>query len=174
MHLETFLPHYDIAEHYSRVISADIRTVYACVRNFQFVNTTLTNLLFSLRGLSPNKVSLQSVMDSGFILLAEEQDREFVFGLAGKFWIPSGCLQKLSPKEFMDFQTAGFAKAVWNFSFEKVSEYETRVTTETRVLCLDEKSRLRFNMYWFFVGPFSGIIRKEILRSIDRAVTTVQ
>jgi hypothetical protein len=42
----------------------------------------------------------------------------------------------------------------------------TRLATETRVLCLDDESRRRFRLYWLFIGPFSGLIRRKILRSI--------
>ena len=44
----------------------------------------------------------------------------------------------------------------------------TLLATETRVLCLDTASRRRFRLYWTLIGPFSGLIRKDILRSIKR------
>jgi hypothetical protein len=31
---------------------------------------------------------------------------------------------------------------------------------------LDDESRRRFRLYWLFIGPFSGLIRRKILRSI--------
>jgi hypothetical protein len=38
------------------------------------------------------------------------------------------------------------------------------------VLCGDTASRRKFLAYWFFVGPFSALIRRVMLRTIRRAV----
>ncbi|MBI2427925.1 MAG: hypothetical protein HYV29_03870 [Ignavibacteriales bacterium] len=170
MLIDKYLPSYDVVEVHSAVLDAKVESVYETVRNFRFANSTLTSLLFSLRGLSTKKVSLQTVLDAGFILLDQQENEEFVLGLVGKFWTPSGCLQRLTTDEFNTFNTEGYAKAVWNFSFERIEESKTRIATETRVLCLDDSSRTKFKTYWFFVGPFSGIIRREILRSIKHAI----
>jgi len=48
----------------------------------------------------------------------------------------------------------------------------TRLTTETRIKCLDEDSRSRFGWYWAFIRPFSGLIRMEMLRAIKRKAET--
>jgi hypothetical protein len=42
----------------------------------------------------------------------------------------------------------------------------SRLSTETRVLALDGKSRLAFRIYWLVVGPFSALIRRRWLRAI--------
>jgi hypothetical protein len=42
------------------------------------------------------------------------------------------------------------------------------VSTETRVLCTDERSRRAFRRYWTLVRPFSGLTRIEMLRAIRR------
>lgn len=170
--INKFLPVFDVAKKHSIVVNAGLEKAYRTVRSFQFANTALTNVLFALRGLSTKKVSLQTVLDAGFILLDERKNEEFVLGLVGKFWTPGGCLQRLTPAEFDTFGAQGFAKAVWNFSFDRISESKTHIITETRVLCLDDSSRRKFKTYWFFVGPFSGIIRREILRSIKKAMIT--
>lgn len=67
---------------------------------------------------------------------------------------------------FRTFDRPGYAKAAWNFSLSEQENGTTRLATETRVLCLDDVSRRRFRLYWAFVGPFSGLIRREMLRSI--------
>ncbi|MDQ4004708.1 MAG: hypothetical protein M3135_00190 [Actinomycetota bacterium] len=40
--------------------------------------------------------------------------------------------------------------------------------TETRVLCVDDRARRRFAVYWALIGPFSGWIRHDLLRGIAR------
>jgi hypothetical protein len=59
-------------------------------------------------------------------------------------------------------------KIFWNFYFKSVSDNETVVSTETRILCLSAKVKRRFSVYWFFVRPFNGLIRLEILRLIKK------
>lgn len=55
----------------------------------------------------------------------------------------------------------------WNFSFKPIGN-ETLVSTETRILCLDEASKKKFKRYWFFIKPFSGFIQKEILKLLEK------
>ena len=75
----------------------------------------------------------------------------------------------MTADEFAAFDSAGYAKAVWNFSLVEDSPEVTRLATETRVRCLDKASRLRFRMYWAVIAPFSGLIRREALRMIRRS-----
>jgi len=42
------------------------------------------------------------------------------------------------------------------------------LTTETRVLCSGTAALRSFKRYWLVVGPFSGLIRRHILRAIAR------
>lgn len=39
----------------------------------------------------------------------------------------------------------------------------SRLTTETRVRALDERTRRRFRLYWLAIGPFSALIRRRWL-----------
>ena len=64
---------------------------------------------------------------------------------------------------FAEFATPGWAKIVANF---RVSEGE--LTTETRVLLTDERSRRAFGRYWLLIRPFSGLIRRRWLAAIVR------
>ena len=47
----------------------------------------------------------------------------------------------------------------------------TRLVTETRVQCLDAASSRRFGLYWVVVRPFSGLIRRAMLRAVAREAT---
>jgi hypothetical protein len=42
------------------------------------------------------------------------------------------------------------------------------LSTETRVLCTDSRSRALFRLYWLVVGPFSRLVRDDWLRAIAR------
>jgi hypothetical protein len=43
---------------------------------------------------------------------------------------------------------------------------EGELTTETRVLLTDERSRRAFGRYWLLIRPFSGLIRRRWLAAI--------
>ena len=99
--------------------------------------------------------------------VARRENEEIVIGVVGRFWQPrSGVIQDLSPKEILDFQTEGYAKALWNFHLVRNASNQTTLSTETRVLVFGSSSRRKFLLYWSVVGPFSGWIRKEMLRLI--------
>ncbi|MFZ6010127.1 MAG: hypothetical protein ACOYXT_07225 [Bacteroidota bacterium] len=110
----------------------------------------------------------KGLQQSHFVELEQCPNQELILGLVGQFWKLSGNLQAIEPAEFVAFRTAGFAKASWNFLLTPQANGTTLLETETRILCLDEKTRRRFSRYWFFIRPFSGIIRLQMLRLIRR------
>jgi hypothetical protein len=179
MLIDDFLTACDVYERHLIDIHASAAEVYAAVRNLDLKDSVLIRWLFRLRGFPANLFSrrqspaglgltLNELLENGFILLSETPPRELVLGLVGKFWTSSGCLQHLSAAEFQSFAAPGFAKAAWNFSLAPQANGMTRLCTETRVLCLDQSSRRRFRFYWRFIRPFSGLIRVEALRAIKR------
>ena len=107
----------------------------------------------------------------GFKVLVEDRPHGFAFGLIGQFWRPTGNLIDFDPDEFTSFQRAGLAKAVCTFRVAPESEEDTRLSTTTRVLAMDEAARRRFLRYWRIVGPFSGLIRRRALRLVQAEVT---
>ena len=130
-------------------------------------------MLFALRGLSSTssydgarRPVVKHVERIGFVRLREDPPNEIVIGVVGRFWTPKGDLRSVEPEAFAAFRESGYAKAVWNFKIASVGGGMVRVSTETRVCCLDAASRRKFKLYWMVVGPFSGVIRKEMLREI--------
>jgi hypothetical protein len=67
----------------------------------------------------------------------------------------------------VDFHREGFAKAVWSFSLAP-ADGGTRLGTETRVQTFGRSATLKFRTYWLLVGPFSGLMRKAMLREVKR------
>jgi hypothetical protein len=108
------------------------------------------------------------MVDSGFVVLGEEPDRELVLGIVGKFWQLSSGVQRIEAAEFVGFDTPGFAKAAWNFVVSARPSGGSRVETETRVAGTDDDARRRFSRYWWLIGRFSALIRRIMLREIKR------
>ena len=170
MLIDEFLPRYDARERHSIEVNAATSEVYRAVRQTNFQKANLTKFLFKLRGISSSEsFSLEDYLKMRFVILGERPDEEILLGLTGKFWKPSGDLIRVEAQDFVRFNRAGYAKAVWNFSLGKTTDGAVRLQTETRVLCTDAASRSLFRVYWFFIGFFSGAIRREMLGVIKKS-----
>ena len=179
MLIDEFLPTYDAVERHHVDVRAPAARVYAAVRAADLRAPRLVRLLLWLRGLpgrraragrgdAPRALTLAALLAEGFVLLGERPPREVALGLVGRFWAPAGDLQRLDAGGFRRFARPGYAQAVWSFSLTERGGGVVRLTTETRVRCLDAGSRARFRRYWRLVGPFSGAIRRAMLDAIRR------
>ncbi len=174
--LDLFLLDYQFDERHEIAISAPATIVFEKVLKLNFQRSLIIRTLFTLRSLpgfftrneqraSSLGLTIDALLKSGFILLAQTPNQEIVLGLVGRFWTACGDIQKIDAESFRNFNQSGFAKAVWNFSLHPISG-GVILRTETRVKCLDEMSLQKFARYWRFVQPFSGWVRKEALRII--------
>ncbi|MDQ3713062.1 MAG: DUF2867 domain-containing protein [Acidobacteriota bacterium] len=165
MLIDSFLPEYDFSETHDIKIRATPETVFRTLNAVDLCESAAVRWLFRLRGLPTRGMTLRGIQRLRFEVLGESENRELLLGLAGRFWTIKGDLQKINSQNFREFNEKGFAKAVWNFSLDKAAG-ETRLTTETRIKCLDAESRKKFGFYWILIKPFSALIRKEILKAI--------
>jgi hypothetical protein len=173
MLIDDFLPKYDVSERHRTTVRAPVEQVYAAVRRLDISRARLSMFLFRLRGLpagssAPYCFNLSDLLKMRFILLGERENEELLLGLVGRFWTPSGELRRLDKEGYRNFQVPGFAKAAWNFSLSEQDGGRVLLETETRVYCTDDSSRRRFRFYWFFIGAFSGLIRREILQAVKQ------
>ena len=164
MLLSEALPEYHFQERHERRVDATPEAVFAAIRTVTLAETPVARGLMRLRGLRAGSVRpLVEEMDGeGFVELAEEPLRELLYTAIGQPWRPRGG-KRADAAGFRTFTDPGYAKMAFNFRFE-----EGMLSTETRVLLTDERSRKRFRRYWFVIRPFSGLIRREWLRAIAR------
>jgi len=179
MLIDSFAPSPDAVEINSLAINASRDAVYGALWTANLGGSLVIKLLLGLRSLpgfvsrgfrelpQNQKITLQTLIDSGFGVLRNEPE-EIVLGITGRFWRPTGNLSPFRREDFEGPVPPGFARAVWNFSTKEVSAGRTILSTETRVTCGDSKSRRKFRVYWFFVRPFSGLIRRLMLRAVKR------
>ncbi len=173
MLIDRFLPRCDVSARYQIDIHAPIEQVYSAARHLDMNDLWIVRWLYRLRGLPQPSLTLDGMLKWGFVLLADQPSQEIVFGLIGRFWSLSASLEPVTADAFVDFHQPGGAKAVGNMAFIPQDDGVVRVTTETRVYCLDTASRHDFRLYWLLIGPFSGLIRKEWLRLIKRRAEAV-
>jgi hypothetical protein len=117
------------------------------------------------------RLTLEHAIAARFILLGQRPPHEIALGAIGRFWTAASKPVRVAPDAFGRFQEPGYAKAVWDFTLAPIGDGATRLATETRVWCADAASRRRFRLYWLVIRPFSGLIRRQMLRSIAREAT---
>ena len=178
-YLNSFAPDPDAVEIHSIAIDASPEAVYRALWTVDLGGSLVIKLLLGLRSLPElilrggrfprdRKITLKTIIDSEFGILINEPE-EVLLGVTGRFWRPTGNLSPFRREDFDGPVPPGFARAIWNFSLKELSAGRTILSTETRVVCGDLKSRRKFQIYWFFVRPFSGLIRLIMLRAVKHA-----
>jgi hypothetical protein len=170
MLLDDFMPRFDVAKRHETLIDAPRERVYDSILTADLASHPVVQMLLFLRGMG-RRTRSSLKFHEGFELAAADRPNEIVIGLEGPFWKPACRPNGVDAKRFRDPLVPGTARAGWNFSTEE-SNGRTRLRTETRVLCADASARGRFRAYWFFVGPFSGLIRRFMLAAIKREAET--
>lgn len=177
MLIDEFLPDYDVVEHHAVDVEAPVDEACRAVKELDLARSPVVLALLFARGLPylftgavkpKRRLRLDDMVDSGFVVLGEEPDRELVLGIVGKFWQLSSGVHRIEPAEFVGFDNPGFAKAAWNFVVSARPTGGSRVETETRVAGTDDDARRRFSRYWWLIGRFSALIRRIMLREIKR------
>ena len=161
--IDHYLPAYDYNEIHSKIINAPVGTVYSNLRHLDFSSSWISRILFKMRGLGTNAMSFDLMVDTGsFFTVYEKENSEWVVGLLSEsFKMPSTLDNN---QDFRDWNPGRGIKIAWNFKCDAITKKRVRVITETRIKCLNKKSRYIFSLYWFFIRPFSGLIRREMLR----------
>lgn len=160
MLIDRLLPHCDFYEHHSTRVTAAPERIYDVIRHGELTSHPIVRALLFVRGIGRGK-SLDLFLSQGFVILAEDRPHEIVIGIEGPFWKPNCKLR--GDLDFTRPVPNGVARAAWNFAIAA----DGTVSTETRILCADD-ARPKFRAYWLFVRPFSGLIRRMMLRSIRK------
>ena len=175
MKIDEWMPKYNVSTYYSILVRASVEKTSAALASARFSDLPIVRRLMRLRGyrMDRNKATGPESCKpnrpyGAFLELSTVPQQEVVLGIAGRFWrADGGIVRDLRPNEFVDFHREGFAKAVWIFSLAP-ADGGTRLGTETRVQTFGSSATLKFRMYWLLVGPFSGVIRKAMLREVRR------
>lgn len=175
--IDKWMPKWSFNSFHSVEIDAPADVVYEEALVLDLTGFSLTGILFALRSLpalvtggrdrKPIKLTLEGLKEAGFVLLEEDPPREFVLGLVGRPWVPSGDIRTVTAEDFENTNDPDVAKMAWNFRIQDAGN-RAQLTTETRVLPLSEEANRKFRRYWRFIAPFSGVVRVEALLSIKR------
>jgi hypothetical protein len=170
--LDQLMSESNFSHRHAIVVAAPPAIVAEAAEAYRVDQSFLARLLFRLRGLSPSPGPLRASMAAeGFTVLAEEPGEEVVLGVAGCFWAldeRANLITVPNARAFLEFHEAGSAKAAVSIRFEALSDGATRLSTETRVQCVDGAAYRRFALYWALIKPFSEWLRRDMLRAIER------
>ncbi len=173
MSLDELLPQWHFRECHRRATDAPAPALLAATGRVTWAEVPLMGVLMRIRSggrLRPaaHRPVLDDMAGAGFVVL-ERTSEELVLGAIGRPWSPGGRRAPLLTRQadpaafFADFAAAGRAKMAVNF---RASAGE--LSTETRVLLTDDRSRRAFGRYWLLIRLFSGLIRREWLAAIAR------
>lgn len=73
-------------------------------------------------------------------------------------------------EEVASFAAPGWVTVLTDFSLT-ADGAGTRITTETGVVATDGRTRVTFRAYWWLIRPFAGLVRRDVLRAVDRLAT---
>lgn len=110
---------------------------------------------------------LELMKGQHFVVLAEQPGREIVVGTIGQYWA-NRMVPLRTPAQFSTFKNPRYAKVAMNVRVRDEGNGWCKVTTETRVLCMDPHARKKFDAYWRVVYPGSAILRGQWLAAIKR------
>jgi hypothetical protein len=181
--LDSFMPTYDTGEYHETRVGSSPARAYDVMRTMNVAKSPIVLALVMIRGIphfltgkaSPSReLTIDNLIDLGFVELAEESGVELVLGVVGRFWRLDSGLHPISAAEFVSFDEPGYAKAVLNFKVLDQPGSSVIISTETRIVATDDKARQKFSRYWRLIGPFSGFIRTRFLAAVKRDAETGQ
>ncbi len=161
--IDKYLPEYTFNEYHCITVNSPVGDVYKSAKDFDMSKSKLIKALFYIRGLPTKRMNLQGfISDIGFTKIKERFPTENLIG----FWARTKIEPIASYDNFIDNTISARVKVVWNFQFKKINDNQTKLSTETRILCISPLTKLTFGLYWIIIKPFSGAIRKRMLQII--------
>lgn len=168
MLINKYTSEFQFKEVHKTFVNTTAYDAYRTTMELDLSKSKVTETLFRLRGLPFNNNTFTTInSDMRFTLLEEIPCSKFLYG----FWFSTKTEWVADLNEFIKNSTKYNAKVGWSFYFDERTDGRTEITTETRVLCLNKTTKFVFSIYWSFIRPFSGLIRLEILRLINKKLT---
>jgi hypothetical protein len=168
-------PHF--RERHERRIAASPASVWEALHDVRLGDLVLSRTLMDIRTLParlagrgrPRLVTGRFLEAGPVPVLGADPERAVIAGGVMQPWkISDGpAAPSLDAAGLRAFDEPGWVKTGLDFVLYP-DAYGTRLTTETRVLATDPRTRVRFGRYWLLVRAGSGLIRRDLLRAVAR------
>jgi len=174
--LDDVMPEYQFSEIHALRVHARTEQVMRATRESTFGDMTSLAMLLKVRGAAirtpaPRGGDLQDkrVLDafsaSGYLL--DGSDHEIVlFGAANVRKQRRPDLR--TAQQFVDYRERGSVKMAFDIRAEEAGDGWSVLSTETRVMALDDATRSGMGRYWRLIVPGSGLLRRQWLDGIRR------
>lgn len=151
--LDEFLPVYEFSSRYEVAVAGDPARADRALRAVTYGEVPLVRALLFARGLGVAKSDARVVATvvPRARVLEDVPGEGIVLTLSGQFWRWRGRGPEGPGTAVIDFRCTPGALA-----------------TETRIHVSDPVSRRKFVKYWRVIKPFSGFIRRQVLRAAKR------
>ncbi|WP_288798241.1 hypothetical protein [uncultured Arsenicicoccus sp.] len=164
------LPRAEFTEHHDTVVAAPPERAWDALMGIRWADLALARPLFAVRTLGRLELADTLVTDPRGPGRPTHVDppHYYASGLAGRPWEPRADAQR--PIESLDqlreFTEPGWLRYGMDFRLTPLAGGRTHLETTTRCDPTDEVARRRFRAYWTVIRPFSGILRRDLLRAI--------
>ncbi len=166
------LPGVSFSEAHSLDIEASAEVVWAALTSLEWNDLRVTAPLMLLRGMRRTPAAgRQRVLEHGpATLMCLESPKYAATAAIGRPWklIPEFGPKTTELHDIAGFREPGWLKYGMDFTLEELPTGHTRITTTTLCEPTDELARRQFRRYWLLIRPFSGLIRRDMLRAIAR------
>ncbi|MBF7684367.1 hypothetical protein I2F17_00780 [Acinetobacter sp. B10A] len=174
-----YLPAYSYREQHCMKMKASPEQAMNAILNYKTNDDCFFRCAIALRELPyriykffcKEKSKLAPFSLDHFTLLDIKDKQEVIFGLVGQLWKWNyGQVRITDRLSFLDFRQKNHVKLTLYFSIQKINDVYVRVTTETRVLCIDQTALVKFRPHWYLIRPVSGWIRYRMLLQIQKNI----
>ena len=166
------LPRSPFAERHALDVDASPEQVWAVLTDLRWNQLPVTDSLMLLRCLGQQRLAgEQRVLEQGPVtLMCLDPFRYAASAAIGRPWQlrPTPGPQPVDLQDLRDFDKPGWLKYGMDFTLEALPTGKTRIVTTTLCEPTDDDAGRRFRAYWVLIRPFSGLIRRDMLRAIDR------
>ncbi|AKT51690.1 hypothetical protein [Arsenicicoccus sp. oral taxon 190] len=168
--LASAIPRSAFTEHHDTVVAAPPTRVWDALMTTRWADLALARPLFAIRSLGRLELANTLVTDprGPGRPIHVDPPHYYSSGMVGRPWEPRADAQR--PIESLD-QLREFAEPGWlrygmDFRLTPLPGSRTHLETTTRCDPTDEVARRRFRAYWAVIRPFSGLLRRDLLRAI--------
>jgi len=177
LQLDEIIPAPDFRERHELHIAAPPAAVWYALQDVRLGDLALSRMLLAIRSLPerlagrvPSSVTSGRFLENAPVpvLVAEAERAVIAAGVLQPWKLSGGQLPPvLDVPGLVAFSDPGWVKTGIDFVLYPESD-GTRLTTETRVLATDPRTRARFRLYWLLIRAGSGLIRRDLLRAVAR------
>ena len=172
--LERVMPVYDFRLRHDRWIEVPPPRVYAALLRLRLEDLTIARPLLRVRhlGRSAGTGGAPLVERGPVTVLSSNPSRELVAGAVARPWQLTPTRRTVrSLAEFGAIDEPGWTKYLFDFTLTPEGA-GTRLSTETRGRSSSPEARRAFAVYWILIRPFSGLVRRDMLRAVERLAAT--